>query len=165
MGVVKTLTLLHIKGATYDLKPSFMVPINNPLSACFLNHNSLILRHGRRSTFPLLSIKNICFYIRPYSLSLRVKRSGLFSPDHRWLEIFLLIFLKEGAVCAGRGERWNTDSTAKGRGFSFVDQPDSTDQQNMPPCSVSWNREKLKNFAGDLSLLSERKGSMLTNQQ
>ena len=59
------------------------------------------------------------------------------------------------------------DSTAEGRGFSFVDQPDATDQQNKPPCSVFMKPRKIekKIFAGDLSPLSERKGSMLTNRQ
>ena len=39
-----------------------------------------------------------------------------------------------GSECVRR--RAAQDSTAEGRGFSFVDQPDATDQQNKPPCSV-----------------------------
>ena len=69
-----------------------------------------------------------------------------------------------GSECVRR--RAAQDSTAEGRGFSFVDQPDATDQQNKPPCSVCMKPRKIeKYFAGDLSPLSERKGSMLTNRQ
>ena len=71
---------------------------------------------------------------------------------------------RRGALSVRR--RAAQDSTAEGRGFSFVDQPDATDQQNKPPCSVFMKPRKIeKYFAGDLSPLSERKGSMLTNRQ
>ena len=49
---------------------------------------------------------------------------------------------RRGALSVRR--RAAQDSTAEGRGFSFVDQPDATDQQNKPPCSVFMKPRKIE---------------------